>query len=70
MIKDQIALIPSKTEQEEIVNFVEVKVSKMDALIKKSSNAIELMKERKTALISAAVTGKVDVRDYEVVTNG
>lgn len=34
-------------------------------LIQKANDAIELMKERKTSLISAAVTGKIDVRDWE-----
>jgi len=33
-------------------------------LTEKSNSAIELMQERRTALISAAVTGKIDVRDW------
>jgi type I restriction enzyme S subunit len=43
-----------------------------DAVIDKALSQIELMKERRTALISAAVTGKVDVRHWQapVTTNG
>ena len=35
-----------------------------DSLICKAESAIDLMQERRTALISAAVTGKIDVRDW------
>jgi len=37
----------------------------LDDLIKKSQVGISLMQERRTALISAAVTGKIDVRNWE-----
>jgi len=37
---------------------------KFDALSEESERAIELLQERRTALISAAVTGKIDVRDF------
>jgi type I restriction enzyme S subunit len=36
---------------------------KFDALIAEADRAIGLLQERRTALISAAVTGKIDVRD-------
>ena len=36
--------------------------AKMDTLIGKARDAIDLLKELRTALISAAVTGKIDVR--------
>lgn len=38
---------------------------KTDLLLEQSTRAIILIKERKTALISAAVTGKIDVRDVD-----
>ena len=41
----------------------QIKTAKIDRLIAKAEQAIELMKERRTVLISAAVTGKIDVRD-------
>jgi type I restriction enzyme S subunit len=51
-------------EQLKIIEFLDKKVSKIDTLIEHSNSAIELMQERRTALISAAVTGKIDVRDW------
>ncbi|HCG5954455.1 TPA: restriction endonuclease subunit S [Vibrio parahaemolyticus] len=57
--------LPTLKEQEEIVEYVEKNIEKLDALIKQSQKAIQLIKERKTALISAAVTGKIDVRDWD-----
>ena len=53
---------PSPIEQTAIVDYLDIQTSKIDTLITKARQAIELMKERRTALISAAVTGKIDVR--------
>ncbi|MFL1800515.1 restriction endonuclease subunit S [Plesiomonas shigelloides] len=58
-------LVPPMEEQLEIVEFVEEASSQLDKLESKAQEAICLMKERKAALISAAVTGKIDVRDWE-----
>ncbi|MGX9457842.1 restriction endonuclease subunit S [Photobacterium damselae subsp. damselae] len=66
-------LLPTLQEQNEISNNIEKQCLKLDKIINKASSAIDLMKERKTALISAAVTGKIDVRDWiasDEVTNG
>jgi len=57
-----IALPPLK-EQKNIAQYLDQKTNQIDTLISKSTQAIELLKERRTALISAVVTGKVDVRD-------
>ena len=54
--------VPPITEQDLIVSFVRRETAKIDALIAKSDDAIELLHEYRTALISAAVTGKIDVR--------
>ncbi|MFA5652737.1 MAG: restriction endonuclease subunit S [Desulfomonilia bacterium] len=48
-------------EQRTIAAFLDHETGKIDALIEEAQRAIELMKERRTALISAAVTGKIDV---------
>lgn len=53
---------PSKEEQLEIALFLDRETNKIDALITEAERAIELLKERRSALISAAVTGKIDVR--------
>jgi type I restriction enzyme S subunit len=55
--------IPSLEEQKVIVTFLDRETAKIDALIEKIEKAIKLLKEYRTALISAAVTGKIDVRD-------
>lgn len=55
--------IPPQNEQRFIIDFIEEKTAKIDTLIQKAKQAIELLKERRTALICAAVTGKIDVRD-------
>lgn len=57
-------LIPPKEEQCSIAAFLDEKRIKIDALIEKQLQQIELLKERRTALISAAVTGKIDVRHW------
>ena len=59
--KFKIAL-PSIDEQQLIVNYLEDKTSKINNLITKATKAIDLLKEKRTALISAVVTGKIDVR--------
>ncbi len=54
---------PSKEEQEEIVQFLDSETGRLDDLTTEATRAIDLLKERRTALISAAVTGKIDVRE-------
>lgn len=58
-------LIPPMREQIEITKHIEGVSQKIDQLQKQALVAIQLMKERRTALISAAVTGKIDVRDWQ-----
>ena len=54
--------IPPLREQIAIAAFLKKETAKIDILIEKCETAIRLLKERRTALISAAVTGKIDVR--------
>ncbi len=54
--------LPPMNEQISITNYLESQSLKFDTLITQAQRAIELLKERRTALISAAVTGKIDVR--------
>ena len=54
---------PSIKLQEKIINYLDDKTSKIDKLISKSTKAIDLLKEKRTALISSTVTGKIDVRE-------
>ncbi|EIH5004343.1 restriction endonuclease subunit S [Shigella boydii] len=57
-------LIPSKEEQSAIVKQLDQLTAKIDTLIDKQLHQIALLKERRTALISAAVTGKIDLRNW------
>jgi len=54
--------VPPIQEQRAIVTHLDEKCGKIDQLKAKAERGIELLKERRSALISAAVTGKIDVR--------
>ncbi|MCE1270308.1 MAG: restriction endonuclease subunit S [Acinetobacter sp.] len=56
---------PPKIEQAQIVEYLDTMSKTFDEIEKKALAQIELLKERRTALISAAVTGKIDVRDWQ-----
>ena len=52
-----------RAEQEAIAKFLERETARIDALIAKVRQAINILKEFRIALISASVTGKIDVRE-------
>jgi type I restriction enzyme S subunit len=60
--------LPPRNEQVEIVKELALRCKHFDTLQAESERAIELLKERRTALISAAVTGKIDVREFTPVS--
>jgi type I restriction enzyme S subunit len=53
--------VPPEKEQYNIANFIDREVSRIDALTKKVEESIATLQEYRIALISAAVTGKIDV---------
>ena len=55
---------PPPSEQESIVAFIEAMETKFDSLGQAASEQVRLLSERRSALISAAVTGKIDVRGW------
>jgi len=57
-------LLPPYEEQIKISFFLDLETAKIDSLIEKQQQQITLLQERRIALISAAVTGKIDVRDW------
>lgn len=61
-----LILIPQIKEQEEITNYLDQKTSEIDQQKAKIKQAIELLKEYRTALITNAVTGKIDVRQVPI----
>ena len=64
-ISEMPVVIPLIQEQKRIVDYVDKILVRFDSLVSKAEIAIQLMQERRTALISAAVTGKIDVRDWQ-----
>ena len=58
------AAIPPKWEQEQIVHFLDSEVGAFETLISEAQRSIDLLQERRIALISAAVTGQIDVRSF------
>jgi len=56
-------VLPPIDEQSVITNYLDQETFKIDVLIAKVQESIDRLKEYRTALISAAVTGKIDVRE-------
>jgi len=61
-VKDVVVPLPPPHEQLEIVDRCVEATTAFDELMSEAAAAVELLKERRAAIISAAVTGKVDVR--------
>jgi type I restriction enzyme, S subunit len=57
-----VAIAP-KDEQQGIVDCLDCATARIDTLIAKTERSIELLREHRTALITAAVTGKIDMRE-------
>ena len=64
-IRNYLVVIPPFDEQKEILKSLEINTKQYDSLISSAEKQINLMKERRTALISSAVTGKIDVRNWQ-----
>jgi type I restriction enzyme S subunit len=58
-------IVPPKLDRQAVMSHVAIMTGKIDRLINVSERKIPLLQERRTALISAAVTGKIDVRDWQ-----
>lgn len=63
-IKETPLLIPPVEERVEILKFIKLQLGRLKKSEELSVNQVALLQERRTALISAAVTGKIDVRDW------
>ena len=62
-IREQEAMLPPLPEQQAIAAFLDRETAKLDGLVVKVQEAIQRLRELRTALISAAVTGRIDVRE-------
>lgn len=65
IIQRMHTVAPPRDEQDEIVAYIERTSERFDELIAETQFAIDLLQERRTALISAAVTGQIDVRGLD-----
>ncbi|MCP5499960.1 MAG: restriction endonuclease subunit S [Leptospiraceae bacterium] len=57
--KDMLLPLPPRKEQKEIVEYLKKFITQTNNIISKTQESIELLKERRTAIISEAVTGKL-----------
>ena len=55
--------LPPAAERRAIAAFVDAETTKMELFVTEAEKGIELLRERRSALISAAVTGQIDVRN-------
>ena len=63
VFKNFMFTVPPKNEQEAILKYLDREYSRIDGLFEETKKSINLLKEHRSALISAAVTGKIDVRE-------
>ena len=68
-LKRVYVAVPRAEEQAQIARFVESAASQIEGLIARVQQGIDNLREYRSALISAAVTGKIDVRE-EVASDG
>lgn len=61
-VLELVTALPPVAEQQQITGFLNQALPEADALINKVEQSIETLREYRTALISATVTGKIDVR--------
>jgi type I restriction enzyme S subunit len=62
-IHPTMTVVPPLPEQAAIAAYLDLETAKLDALVGKVEEAVERLQEYRTALITAAVTGKIDVRN-------
>jgi len=58
--------LPNIKEQEQITNYLDIKIAELDEMKLKINEQIEKLKEYRQSLIYEAVTGKIDVRELEL----
>lgn len=63
VIGDLAITVPPVEEQIEIALRIDSQIARLDTLINRTERSIELLKERRSALITAAVTGQIDLRE-------
>jgi type I restriction enzyme S subunit len=64
-LAELVIAVPPIVEQHRIAAYLDRTLSKIDTLIAETERFIQLSRERRSALITAAVTGQIDVREME-----
>lgn len=64
-LSEVVLVLPSMEEQLGILLFITDQTRRFDNLVDQAFHGVELLQERRSALISAAVTGKIDVRGWQ-----
>ena len=62
-ILNHYILSPPRTEQNQISEFLDKQTAQFDDIISKSQSQVNFLQEKRQALITSAVTGKIDVRN-------
>ena len=65
LLKSLPVCLPNLIEQKEIASFLDRKVLNINEVVQHNEKAIKKLKEYRQSLISEAVTGKIDVRDWQ-----
>jgi len=65
-LKETVIPLPPLEEQIQITEYLKRVISEFEGLMNSSESSINLLQERRSALISAAVTGQIDVRNFQV----
>jgi restriction endonuclease S subunit len=64
-IKELWIVLPPIEEAIKLISAIKSKIDTFDLALSRANDQIKLLQERRTALISAAVTGKIDVRNWQ-----
>ncbi len=65
-LKDFLVGLPPINEQQEIVAYINKVNQKVDLQMQKASDVIHRLVEYRSTLITNAVTGKIDVREFQI----
>ena len=69
-IRKTSVVLPREEEMSYIVGYLDKRTSELELIIAKTKQQITKLKEAKQSLISEAVTGKIDLRDWEIIESG
>lgn len=64
-LSEIVIAVPPISDQLQVLESLNRHKESVDSLVEEAAHNITLLKERRAALISAAVTGKIDVRDWQ-----